>query len=67
MEFRTMAVVEVWYERQRELSYLRWEARNLCNALCHKLDWKRERQVVERINRILARARVRLARREALA
>lgn len=66
MTFKTMDDVEAWYVRQQKLARLRWQANNLCNALCHKLDWRRDPQDVERISRILSRARARLTRREAL-
>jgi hypothetical protein len=66
MTLKTMADVEARYARIRELSHLRLEAHHLCNALCHKLDWRHEPQDVVRINHALARARSRLARREAL-
>lgn len=66
MQFKTMADVEAHYRRQGELAHLHVQAHNLCNALCHKLDWKRDDKDVRRINRILSRARARLVRREQL-
>jgi len=64
MKFRIMADVEAWRKRQGELIHLRVQARDLCNALCHKLDWKRDDKDIRRINRVLCHARDRLARRE---
>ncbi len=64
MQFKTMADVEAYRRRQGEVIHLRVQARDLCNALCHKLDWKRSDKDVRRINRVLSRARDRLARRE---
>ena len=66
MQFKTMADVEAWRQRQGRLIHLRVQARDLCNALCHKLDWKRDDKDVRRINRILSRARDRLSRRKAI-
>jgi hypothetical protein len=40
------------------------EARDLCNALCHMLDWERTPEDRHRIMRVLIRARIRLERRE---
>ena len=64
MHFETLDAVRAWGERLRHESRLRWEAHNLCNALCHKLDWRRDPEETARIKRVLTRARARLARRE---
>jgi hypothetical protein len=66
MKFETMADVEAYYTRLGELIHLRVQANDLCNALCHKLDWTHDAQTTHRINCALARARVRLMRREQL-
>lgn len=65
MEFKTMADVDAWREQEAKLRRLRWEANELCNVLCGKLDWWHEPEREQRIRHALARARVRLARREA--
>ena len=66
MEFKTMADVEAWRQRERIAIRLRWQANNLCNVLYGMLDWRRDPADLARIERVLARARARLARREAL-
>lgn len=63
MQFKTMADVEAYYRRRVELAHLHVQAHELCNALCHKLDWRHDPERVERLHRVLARARTRLARR----
>jgi len=57
---------EWWYREQQRKARLRVEAYHLCNALCHKLDWRLAPEREARIRRVLERARARLARREAL-
>lgn len=66
MKFETMDDVRAHYARLRVLVRLRWQANNLCNALCHKLDWRHDPEDVARLNHALTRARARLARREAM-
>lgn len=54
-----------WHEQKMRRVRLTWQAHNLCNALCHKLyDWTPDDPA--RLERILVKARARLARREAL-
>jgi hypothetical protein len=55
-----------WCKRQSELSRLRWEAEQLCVALCQLLTWKHDAERTMRLTRALIRARERAARRESL-
>jgi hypothetical protein len=67
MQFTTMVDVDAYREQQARARHLSWQAHNLCNTLCDKLyNWRPEPERAARLERVLTRARIRLARREEL-
>lgn len=62
--FHTMAEVHAYRAQQARAQHLWGQALDLCNDLCHKLDWSHAPEREAKIRRCLARARARLARRE---
>lgn len=65
MEFKSMDDVHAHYARLRTRIHLSVQAHDLCNTLCDKLyNWYPEPERAARLERVLARARARLARRE---
>jgi hypothetical protein len=60
----TTADIGAYYAWRRTNAHLCVQAHDLCCALCEKLKWRLEDDRRAKIERVLARARARLERRE---
>lgn len=63
MHFTSMDDVRAYHKRTAVQRHLHHQAWDLCNELCHKLDWTHDTARIARINHALERARTRLERR----